>query len=483
MSHNVTDEDLNTTTADQSTLKQRCGAAKAVITRLSTQVNQALNAGQHRDLETTLSRLDEAVSKFVTVHGQYHKTLQDDDDIDASEGYRTAVLREVHDLRHVALSWLEGADLGPTEADDSNADQLSNSADQGEEQATSVGDTPPSLADQLDQLRVQLKELQVRQMDNQETPQPRVVMNREDFGPDPPSSVAEPMMRELLELSRRQYQLHMDSMRLPPADIVKFDGEPLKYWRFMRLFSTVVDKETVPAVEKLTRLLQYTVDRARSAIAHCLYNPDPEVGYDEALTILRRRFGNPYTIAQAWIDKVLNFKDIKDNKQLQSFADILRGCRDTLRSMKCEGELNSGRTLLKIVEKLPDDMKRRWLTRNYEITESGRLPILDDVLHLVEVEVAKGSDPIFGNLLRRGASTGASQSKHNNDYNNYNDKHRKKQSQSFAVESSSRSPKSAASAKSKETSSIRCPRCNNEHFLNQCSAFRQMSVPDRLTFV
>lgn len=225
----------------------------------------------------------------------------------------------------------------------------------------------------------------------------------------------------------------MDSMRLPPADLIKFDGEPLKYWQFMRLFSTAVDKETVPAEEKLTRLLQYTVDRARSAISPCLYNPNASQGYDEALTILRRRFGNPYTIAQAWIDKVLNYKEIKDNKQLQSFADTLRSCRDTLRAMKCEDELNSGRTLLKIVEKLPVDLKRRWLTKNYEITESGRLPRLGDVLALVETEAAKRSDPIFGNLLGQSASAGTGSS--SNHHNNNNDKPKKKQS--FAAESSS----------------------------------------------
>lgn len=50
---------------------------------------------------------------------------------------------------------------------------------------------------------------------------------------------------------------------------VKFDREPLKYWQFMRLFSSVIDKETVPDQEKLTRLHQYTVGQARDAISHC----------------------------------------------------------------------------------------------------------------------------------------------------------------------------------------------------------------------
>ncbi len=96
---------------------------------------------------------------------------------------------------------------------------------------------------------------------------------------------------------------------------------------------------------------------------------------------------------------MLNHKDIKDNKQLQSFAEILCSCRDTLKAMKCEDELNGGRTLLQIVEKLPEDIKKRWLTVNYEIIKSGCLPKLDDVVCLVQSEATKRADPIFGNLL------------------------------------------------------------------------------------
>lgn len=56
------------------------------------------------------------------------------------------------------------------------------------------------------------------------------------------STVNENSLCQLLELSRQQYQSHIDSMHLPPVDIIKFDGEPLKYWQFIRLFSSVLIK-------------------------------------------------------------------------------------------------------------------------------------------------------------------------------------------------------------------------------------------------
>ena len=204
----------------------------------------------------------------------------------------------------------------------------------------------------------------------------------------------------------------------------------------------------MPDEEKLTQLHQCTIGSAREAIAHCLYNLNPNEGFTDAMSTLKKRFGNPYTILQAWIDKVLNYEEIKDNKHLQSFADALR---DTLKAMKCEEELNGGRTLLQIVGKLPDDLKRKWLNENYKITESGRLPKLDDVPNLVETEAAKRANPIFGSLLSRNAPCPANTGSGSN--KSGSNKSRKKQT--FTTESTSES-KSALTSRSKLTSNYKC---------------------------
>ncbi|KAL6461080.1 hypothetical protein MHYP_G00310460 [Metynnis hypsauchen] len=154
------------------------------------------------------------------------------------------------------------------------------------------------------------------------------------------SPIAEDSISQLLEFSRQQYQAQVDSLRLPPTDLIKFNGDPLQYWKFMRLFTTMVDKESVAAEEKLTCLHQYTEGKAQDAISHCLYNPNPSAGFKEALERLTTRFGNPHTISQAWVEKVLNFKEIRDNVQLRDFADQLRGCQHILSAMKCEEELS-----------------------------------------------------------------------------------------------------------------------------------------------
>ncbi|XP_056307490.1 uncharacterized protein LOC130219206 [Danio aesculapii] len=484
-------------------LKRQRGVAKAAVTRLMTQITSAMNCNQPKEVETKLSNLDEAVAQFHEVHDMYHKTLEDDDDLDASNGYLTSVMRDVQDLQHTVLSWLEDFKLESPDAINiqdsvtdeivkspiSFADQLSNQLQelhklrQKEKQEFSM-----LMAQQEERLRAEFK-LQLQhtelKMDEHGVKEPELTTVNKDFSTpvsgNPPlnfrssfSTVNENSLSQLLELSKQQYQSHIDSMHLPPVDIIKFDGEPLKYWQFMKLFNSVIDKETVPDQEKLTRLYQYTVGQARDAISHCLYNPDSSLGYANAMAILKKRFGNPYAISQAWVDKVLNYKDIKDNKQLQSFADILCSCRDTLKAMKCEEELNGGRTLLQIVEKLPEDLKKRWLTINYEIINAGRMPKLDDIVSLVESEAAKRADPIYGKLLSPSNRSCLPNSK-SNAKSTFN-----KKRQTFAVTATN---EPTTSFTPKTAIRFKCPKCTDGHFLNQCQAFRALSVQERLIFV
>ena len=258
-------------------------------------------------------------------------------------------------------------------------------------------------------------------------------------------------------------------MRLPPVDLIKFDGDPLKYWQFILLFAIIVEKDSVPDEEKLTRLHHYTTGHAQSPIAHCLYHPLSSVGYAQAMAMLKKRFSSPYTISQAWVDKVLTYKPIRDNKQLPGFADTLRSCSDSLKAMGCEDELNGGRALLQIIEKLPTEIKRKWLTVNHGITGSERVAKLDDVVQLIESEAEKRSDPIFGSLLSQNVPA-------NNRSASNKSSPKPKKIQSFAAETK------ATGIKPRE-SSLRCPNCSEGHYLNQCSSFRGMSVQERLNLV
>ena len=341
-----------------------------------------------------MKALDEAFNQFAEVHDNYFVTLEDQDDRDAALGYLVSVERDVQDARHSTLAWLHDVGFGGPNSsvgqpDDAEAEVSKMAAELKELREKEKQEFFTLMARQEEQLWAKYQQQANTDAESTGVCSPPV---HDKPPPAKQASLSQSdklSLPQLVELSQRQYQTHVESMHLPPTDLPKFDGELLKYWQFIRLFTSIVDKETVPDEEKLMRLHQYTFGVAREAITHCLNSTDSTSGYCEARKILEERCGSSYAISQAWVTKVLSFLNIKSTKQLQSFADILRGCSSTLKAMECEGELNAGRTLRQIIDKLPDDMKRKWLSINLEITQAGCLPKLDDVLKLMDTEAAK----------------------------------------------------------------------------------------------
>ncbi|XP_030581071.1 uncharacterized protein LOC115777334 [Archocentrus centrarchus] len=335
--------------ADLATLRRRRGQAKAAITKMITAANIKIRENEPEELKAVLESLDLAVTRLQETHRLYHDRLTEDIDKEESEAYEKVILMSVHDVRHDALAWLQEV-YTPGEVDDQ---LIAGELD-------IINQTPPDDTDDDNPMSAELENLRALRKKEQENFELLLRRNKEEFelelqrmhhkaeldaqilhnqqkiqavttdlystpkaGKSPSttrpslSPISEDSISHLLELSRQQYQAQVDSLRLPPTNMIKFNGDPLQYWKFMRLFTTMVDKESVAAEEKLTRLHQYTEGKAQDAVSHCLYNPDPSAGFKEALERLKTRFGNPHTISQAWVEKVLNFKEIRDNKTTQ----------------------------------------------------------------------------------------------------------------------------------------------------------------------
>lgn len=477
-------------------LKKQRGTAKAAITRLLKNLETLMDEEKATEVTDKLQELESATEQLQKAHDAYHKRLTDDDDVDIDESdtYLTSVLGNIQNLRHTALSWLNENKENELKTHDASSQPYD----------TEV--TKEALRLEVEELRAirelerERFELNMRREEEQfqlelqrqryktelQTVIPREQPRATDVYSTPlsqrfPSNtrpslspISEDSISQLLELSRQQYQAQVDSLRLPPTDLIKFDGDPLQYWKFMRLFTTMVDQEFIAAEEKLTRLHQYTEGKARDAISHCLYNPSPLAGFKEAMECLQTRFGNPHTISQAWIDKVLNFATIKGNIQLRDFADHLRGCRDTLKAMGCEDELNGRQTLLEIIQRLPGDLKPKWLNENYRITQAGRLPKLDDVVKFVETEAEKRDDPVFGGILNHNNGKLNTLCRKDNSANKKSSKPTSHQSFSTNAKAST---EKITNQPTKQMAGTKCLKCSELHFLNQCSAFHALTVP------
>jgi len=57
--------------------------------------------------------------------------------------------------------------------------------------------------------------------------------------------------------------------------------------------------------------------------------------YKKANEFLKRRFGEPHSICQAWLSRITNGPPVKSNngEVLREFADDVRGCLETHRAM------------------------------------------------------------------------------------------------------------------------------------------------------
>ena len=64
---------------------------------------------------------------------------------------------------------------------------------------------------------------------------------------------------------------------LPKPDLGSFDGNPLKFWSFVR-FENEIEKNTSNESERLAFLFQYCNGHAQAAIKSCV-SLDPASGY------------------------------------------------------------------------------------------------------------------------------------------------------------------------------------------------------------
>jgi len=102
------------------------------------------------------------------------------------------------------------------------------------------------------------------------------------------------------ESTERHRQL-LAAFHLPHTEMIKFDGNPLQYWSFIRSFENSIQRICDDDGSRLTPLLQYCVGKVSNVIHCCTVMPSRE-GYKHAHKLLNERFGNKYRISESWIE-------------------------------------------------------------------------------------------------------------------------------------------------------------------------------------
>ena len=101
------------------------------------------------------------------------------------------------------------------------------------------------------------------------------------------------------------------SIKLSPLTIQNFNGNPLKYNEWMKLFCLVHNKSSITETDRITYLQNAVSGKAKDVIQAYSYDP---AYYSTPLNKLMSYFGEPTIVVNAFINQLENWKSTNDYK-------------------------------------------------------------------------------------------------------------------------------------------------------------------------
>ncbi|VDP48242.1 unnamed protein product, partial [Echinostoma caproni] len=174
-------------------------------------------------------------------------------------------------------------------------------------------------------------------------------------------------------------------INLPKRVFVTFEGDPARYWLFIRCFEANILKSTADPTMRLSFLVQYSSGEAKRAIESCLIM-DPEEGFTEALNILRKWFGRPHMLARAHVDALMDGPAIRPNDFATPWrlAGELRTCYTAWKQLEYESNINASRTIGALVRHLPTHTQFKWAEHAVRCMSANREQRFLDLIKFVE---------------------------------------------------------------------------------------------------
>ena len=193
------------------------------------------------------------------------------------------------------------------------------------------------------------------------------------------------------------------TLRKPSFQVEKFDGNPMKYRRFMRDFTTNVLQFCDSDSEKMASLTQYTTGEAKQVVLGFTHLSD-SFAYSSAMKKMEQRFGDKELISQAYAQRALQWPPIKHNdaKGLEKYGTFLTEVYSATKELGDLGILKYPESLKQLVYKLPLGLHDKWLAlvqRKKRDPEDSKVTLLD-LVKFVDGESEKMNDTTFGRSAR-----------------------------------------------------------------------------------
>lgn len=259
--------------------------------------------------------------------------------------------------------------------------------------------------------------------------------------------------------------------RLPAPEPPTFTGEPLKFIDWKMSFMALIDRQPLPASEKMFYLKNYLDGEARKAVEGFFYR-NSEDAYQGALKVLQERYGNPFIVQKAFRDKLMKWPKVSANDPLalREFADFLQGCVEAIPHVRGLAILNDCEENHKLLKKLPEWIVRSWsrvVVR--ELDASGDYPSFACFTEFIQMEARIACNPIASPLLMNHKPTDERLPKRARALNTSTHKN------NFTSEI-----KETFNSKPKPP----CPICKDEtHGVGRCPTFAAKSMEDKKAFI
>ena len=258
-------------------------------------------------------------------------------------------------------------------------------------------------------------------------------------------------------------------MSLPPLKIEIFDGSPDDYDTFISTFEEVIGRVTSDPAAKLIRLKSHVTGKAADAINSCR-TQDGEKAYNNALKILRERFGSPHIVCNNLESKLKTGADVRTPAELRTFADELSNAEVTLKGNDMFPEMDTQSNIVQICRRLIPQLRYKWRDHvmKKKKTTSAYLTFSDFVLYVQE-QADIVNDPIYGKdalIDRSNHSLGS-----------------KKSVSSLPVATQAASKPDATLSAYDGQRQPMCCLCDRNHKLYHCFQFKDMSIDKRCVFV
>ena len=151
-----------------------------------------------------------------------------------------------------------------------------------------------------------------------------------------------------------------EQQRLPPLELFKFTGKPIEWPKFIERFRDQIhNKTTLTDSDRMAYLFQNLDGEAKKAVESLGVTGH---SYPAALKTLKRQFGNPNSVATAYLSDMLNSSYVpsNDRQAMRDYYYQVKACTTWCVKMGQSAILQTPEYLSKATMKLPMNLRVRW---------------------------------------------------------------------------------------------------------------------------